>query len=57
MMGTNMGQIIIDNINYICEEKGIPPGPIIRNVNEAKTIDAIQDILEVNFGQELKIIT
>ena len=56
MMGTNMGQIIIDNINYICEEKGIPPGPIIRNVNEAKTIDAIQDILEVNFGQELKII-
>ena len=56
MMGVNMGQIIIDNINYICEEKGIPPGPIIRVVNEAKTIDKIQDILKANFGNELKII-
>ena len=56
MMGVNMGQIIIDNINYICEEKGVAAGPIIRVVNEAKTIDKIQDILKANFGNELKII-
>ncbi len=56
MMGVNMGQIIIDNINYICEEKGIAPGPIINVVNKAKTIEAIQTILKANFGNELKII-
>lgn len=56
MVGFNIGEVITNNVNILCEELKIDFQATMDAINKSTSLEEVQEIFEINFGDALKLV-